>query len=132
MQGPITPEPVLDEVAIQEAIAQRARELWETRGRRDGHAEEDWKQAELEIRSRLDATVPPAKRRIVIKAGDTIYTGEYDPATADWYRPGDLKPGAEIRLQFQDDLMVLNLPPGRQLRARIVKQVKTAAAGAQT
>jgi P-type Cu2+ transporter len=34
---------------IQERIRQRAYELYEQRGRQDGHAEQDWLEAEREI-----------------------------------------------------------------------------------
>lgn len=36
---------------LQERIRQRAYELYETQGRRDGHHQEDWAQAEEEILS---------------------------------------------------------------------------------
>jgi hypothetical protein len=42
----------LTEDVIEEQIRQRAFRLYEERGREDGHAEEDWLQAELEISSR--------------------------------------------------------------------------------
>lgn len=35
--------------ALQEEIRLRAHELYEARGREDGHAEEDWLQAEAEV-----------------------------------------------------------------------------------
>ena len=34
---------------LQEQIRQRAYELYEKRGRRDGHHEQDWAQAEAEL-----------------------------------------------------------------------------------
>jgi len=37
----------------EESIRTRAFQLYEERGMVDGHAEEDWLQAELEIRSRM-------------------------------------------------------------------------------
>jgi Protein of unknown function (DUF2934) len=38
------------EIDAQQKIQQRAYELYEERGREDGHAEEDWLRAEAEIR----------------------------------------------------------------------------------
>jgi hypothetical protein len=37
----------------EEAIRERAYEIYERRGRQDGFAEEDWLQAELELRAEL-------------------------------------------------------------------------------
>jgi Protein of unknown function (DUF2934) len=120
-------EEIIDETAIHEAVEKRARELWELSGRRDGHADEDWKQAEREIRSRVATPGQHGNRRIIVKVGEVTYTGEYDPATAGSYHPGDLQPGAEIRIQFQDDCMLLKLADGRQLQAKIIRTEKAAA-----
>jgi len=38
--------------ALHEEIRLRAHELYEARGREDGHAEEDWLQAEAEVLAR--------------------------------------------------------------------------------
>jgi Protein of unknown function (DUF2934) len=43
-----------DESDIQARIRQRAYELYEERGHHDGHHEEDWAQAEEEIRGEFD------------------------------------------------------------------------------
>jgi hypothetical protein len=120
-------EEVMDESAIHEAVEKRARELWELGGRRDGHADEDWKQAEREIRSRVATAGQQGNRRIIVKVAGVTYTGEYDPATAASYHPGDLQPGTEIRIQFQDDCMLLKLGDGRQLQAKIIRAEKAAA-----
>jgi Protein of unknown function (DUF2934) len=40
--------------SMQERIRRRAYELYEKRGRRDGHHEEDWAQAEEQIRGEHD------------------------------------------------------------------------------
>jgi hypothetical protein len=51
---PSTRAPRLDEptvlIAIEEQIQQRAHQLYEQRGRTDGHELDDWLQAECEIR----------------------------------------------------------------------------------
>ncbi len=113
------------ESSIHEVIAQRARELWELGGRREGHAEEDWKQAESEIRTQLAAHVQVRRRRIVVKTASVIYTGEYDPAAANWYHPGDLRTGSEIQLHFHGDLMIIKFPAGKQLEAKITRREPT-------
>jgi hypothetical protein len=48
--------PAMNEAEVHEAIVRRARALWEQRGRMDGHATEDWAQAEAEIREQLAAS----------------------------------------------------------------------------
>ncbi len=52
---PKDPKPVMDRIKpegsdIEERIRQRAYELYVQRGRQPGHAEEDWRIAEEEIR----------------------------------------------------------------------------------
>jgi hypothetical protein len=42
-----------------EAIARRAYELYESRGREDGQDQEDWFQAEREVRGRSSSPVKP-------------------------------------------------------------------------
>ncbi len=41
---------------LESAIRARAYELYERRGRQDGHAQADWFQAEAEVRSRFSRT----------------------------------------------------------------------------
>jgi DNA relaxase NicK len=41
------------EIGMEERIRQRAYELYEERGREEGHAEEDWLRAEAEVRKPL-------------------------------------------------------------------------------
>jgi hypothetical protein len=62
----VTPELVGDKAPIltlglEEQIRARAYELYEQRGRQDGHHEDDWRQAEAEILAReLKKTTPKA------------------------------------------------------------------------
>lgn len=50
------PIAIVEDARIEEAIRQRAYELFETRGREEGHELEDWLRAEKEItRSKSDA-----------------------------------------------------------------------------
>jgi hypothetical protein len=47
----------------QDRIAARAHQLYMERGREDGHAEEDWLQAEREVNAALEEESRDAKRR---------------------------------------------------------------------
>ena len=53
---------------IFDAVARRAYEIFERRGRADGHHEEDWRQAESELVFPLVVTVTDAGRRLAIAA----------------------------------------------------------------
>jgi hypothetical protein len=97
-------------------IAQRARELWEARGRIDGHANEDWLQAEAEVR----AGDGPRLSFIQVRFKGRIYTGEYDAAQCS-YRPGELRKGERIAVSFDRETMYLKFSDGRGLMARIVR-----------
>jgi hypothetical protein len=114
------PADLADDNSIHEAIAHRARELWEERGCVDGHAEEDWARAEAEIRKRVAMRNKAVTRRILVKAGETVYTGEYDASAH--YSPGELCEGEQIRLHFSGEKMWIQLGGGRELETRIVKR----------
>lgn len=49
--------------SIQQLIQARAYELYEERGRQDGHEEEDWLQAEQEVLSKTGPGAPPKSRQ---------------------------------------------------------------------
>src|SRR5579884_2111142 len=68
MATSVVSEALTSDGSIHEAIVRRAREIWQEHGCIDGHAEEDWAQAEAEIRGRL-AAHRTSIRRIVVKAG---------------------------------------------------------------
>jgi hypothetical protein len=121
MATSVIPEPLTSD--SHEAIARRAREIWQEHGCVDGHAEEDWAQAEEEIRSRV-AGPKTATRRIVVKAGSFLYTAEYELARAA-YHPGELVPGEPIRLHFEGQKMWLRLPDGRELETRVIRKENT-------
>ncbi len=108
--------------AFHDAVARRARELWELRGRVDGHAQEDWAQAEAEVRlaEALSAEGAPARAYMKVKVGDSIYIAEYD-RTAD-YTPGELKRGDSVAIRIEQDRMYIKLSHGRELVTRIVEK----------
>lgn len=115
MESPVQLDP-----AIHEAIVRRARELWEQRGRIDGHADEDWAQAEAEVKQRLAKASPAAPAFLAVKANGCIYTCRYDRIN-DTYRPGDLMAGESIRLRFDGDKLYLKVR-GRELETTIVRR----------
>ena len=47
----VTSEP--QDIELEEQIRLRAYELYETRGRQDGHEMEDWLQAETELKEKM-------------------------------------------------------------------------------
>jgi hypothetical protein len=52
MKKPLAPVRTMAEANLQEEIRLRASELYEERGREDGHDVEDWLRAEAEITGR--------------------------------------------------------------------------------
>jgi hypothetical protein len=112
--------PVMDESTIHEAIVRRARELWEQRGRVDGHAEEDWAQAEAEVRRQLPPTKTGRAAFLAVKANGYIYTCRYD-RNSDAYKPGDLAAGEAIQLRFEGEKLYLRLRD-HELETTIVRR----------
>ena len=53
---------------IRDAVARRAYEIYERRGRGDGHHEEDWRQAEVELLYPLAVTVADAGECLTVAA----------------------------------------------------------------
>jgi len=124
MATSVVSEALTSDGSIHEAIVRRAREIWQEHGCIDGHAEEDWAQAEAEIRGRL-AAHRTSIRRIVVKAGSFLYTAEYAVSDTTAYHPGELGPGEPIRLHFERDKMWLRLSGGRELETRIIRKENT-------
>ncbi|HET7440187.1 MAG TPA: DUF2934 domain-containing protein [Terriglobales bacterium] len=126
--------------ALKEIIAQRARELYESRGREEGHALEDWLRAEAEVMANVGAPQKPPDEpsrvepaRIPprtpskpaffnVRVDDVIYTVQYDPEGCDSYRPGMLKNGQPVELRFEDDRIFMKLPNSKELEAKVVKK----------
>jgi hypothetical protein len=112
--------PVMDERAVHEAIVRRARELWEQRGRVDGHADEDWAQAEAEVRQQLGQPKAASPAFLAVKANGYVYTCRYD-RNSDIYQPGDLAAGEAIRLRMDGDKLYLKVHD-RELETTIVRR----------
>lgn len=111
---------VTDERAVHDAIVRRARELWEQRGRVDGHADEDWAQAEAEVRQQLAQPKVASPAFLAVKANGYVYTCRYD-RNSDIYQPGDLVAGEAIRLRIDGDKLYLKVRD-RELETTIVRR----------
>ena len=59
----------------------------------------------------------------MVKLDGVTYTGEYDSQHCDGYLPGEFASGAPTRIRFEQDKMYIQRPNGKELEARIVKQV---------
>ena len=114
---------VIDEAARHEATVRRARELWELRGRIDGHAEEDWAQAEAEVRKQMGETRPASQAFLSIKGQRFVYTCRYDRNGAA-YHPGDIVPGQTIRFRVVEGKLFLKVGDNRELETTVIKKVE--------
>jgi hypothetical protein len=121
----VTDDPVLDEAALHEAIAHRARELWELRGRVDGHANEDWVQAEAEVRKRFSQPRVASPAFLSVKGQRFVYTCRYDRNCTD-YRPGDIAPGQIVQFRVAEGKLYLKVRDDRELETLITGKVEVA------
>jgi hypothetical protein len=115
--------PAMTEAEVQQAIVRRARELWEKRGRIDGHANEDWTQAEAEIREQLAASRDASSAFLAVKCHAFVYTCRYDRNCVA-YRPGDFAPGDPIRFRVTDGKLFLKLTDSRELETTIIRKIE--------
>jgi hypothetical protein len=115
--------PARNEGEVHEAIVRRARELWEQRGRIDGHASEDWAQAEAEIREQLAASRGASAALLSVKCHAFVYTCRYDRNCVA-YRPGDFAPGDPIHFRVADDKLYLKLSDGDELETTIIRKIE--------
>ena len=109
-----------EEVALREAITKRAHELWEQRGCVDGHAEEDWAQAEAEVREALARQTHVWTGLLQVRAGNVVYTCRYDKKCGA-YKPGELSRGEPVHLRFIGEKIYLKIR-GRELETTIVRR----------
>src|SRR5579864_2353426 len=88
---------------LNEAIGRRAREIYEKSGKIPGHDVENWVRAETEI---LNEQRRGARRSAVVVRVDGVkYVGEYGPASADGYTPGEFAKGDPVPVRFDGDHM---------------------------
>jgi hypothetical protein len=114
---------------LRELIARRARELWEQRGRADGHAEEDWLQAETEVLQARQREAASKTCFIVVKFAGSVYTAAYDTEHCEGYRPGELRKGTPVPVRLADDKIYIKRPNGKELEATILKRQPALEAG---
>ena len=107
---------------LRDAIAQRAREIYDRSGRVPGHDVENWVQAEAEI-LREYAERSARKRAIKVRVNGVEYIGEYSPELSDGYTPGEFSGGHLIPVRFVGDKMFVKRPNGKELETTIVKKV---------
>jgi hypothetical protein len=107
---------------LQNAIRARAKQLYQQGGGAPGHDFENWCRAESEV---LQESAAPAFARpaVVIHVGSVVYTGEYDAASADGYRPGEWMAGDRIPVRLEGDKLFLRRPNGRELETSVVKRI---------
>jgi len=117
---PAAPAPSLGD--LHEAIAQRAREIYERNGRVAGHDVDNWCQAEAEI-LREYAERPARKKAVKVRVNGVEYVGEYSPELADGYTPGEFGGGNLVPVRFDGDKMFVKRPNGKELETTIVKRV---------
>lgn len=110
-------------IDLQDAIRQRAEEIYIRNGRIAGRDLENWAQAESEIRAEAAASQVECRRAIVIRINGTQYVGEYRAEISDGYLPGEFEAGAPIPVRLENDKMFVTRPDGRELETTIVKKI---------
>jgi hypothetical protein len=106
---------------VQAAIRRRATELYQRSGAAEGHDVENWYQAEAEILR--ETAAHPVRRAIIVNVEGVVYTGEYEPASAEGYTPGEWKAGDHVPIRVEGDKLFLRRPNGRELKTSIVKRI---------
>lgn len=106
---------------LHEAIGRRAREIYEKSGRIPGRDLENWVRAEAEILHERKEVAH--KSAVVVRVNGVQYVGEYRPALADGYAPGEFAKGDLVPVRFEGDQMFVRRPNGKELATRIVRQL---------
>jgi len=106
---------------LEEAIRQRAQEIYIRNGRTAGRDMDNWAQAEQEIRR--ESAEPATRNAIVIRVDGTQYIGEYNQQTSDGYLPGEFSPGVSVPVRLRGNKMLILRPNGKVLETTIVKTV---------
>ncbi|HUO26735.1 MAG TPA: DUF2934 domain-containing protein [Candidatus Aquilonibacter sp.] len=105
---------------VQNAIRQRAQQIYERSGRIPGRDLENWTRAEAEILHEYAARA--SRKAILIGVEGVVYTGEYEVAAAGGYTPGEWRAGDPVAVRFQGDRMFLLRRNGEELETRIVQK----------
>ena len=104
---------------LEEAIRQRAQEIYIRNGRTPGRDMDNWAQAEQEIRR--ESAKPAIRRAIVVKVEGAQYIGQYNLESSEGYVPGEFGTGAPVPVRFHGDKMFVKRPNGKILETTIVK-----------
>ena len=105
---------------LQEAIGRRAREIYEKSGRIAGRDIENWIRAEAEILSEQKSA--DRKSAVVIRVEGVQYVGEYRPAQAEGYAPGEFSAGDPVPIRFEGDQMFVRRRNGKELATKLVRK----------
>ena len=105
---------------LEEAIRQRAQEIYIRNGRTPGRDMDNWAQAEQEIRRESE---PATRKAIVIRVNGKQYIGEYNQQTCDGYLPGEFSPGVSVPVRLRGNQMLILRPNGKVLETTIVSVV---------
>ncbi len=106
----------------QEAVRNRAEEIYIRSGRVPGRDRENWTQAEREIAQEMLSRVSK-RTAVIVKVNGVEYVGEYSPASSGGYQPGEIAHGGAVGVRIEGDTMYLLRPNGKELRTTIVKKV---------
>lgn len=115
------PLPQTSSLELQNAIRHRAEEIYERGGRIEGRDLDNWREAEAEVLREYASRA--ARKAIVVNVEGVVYTGEYEPASADGYTPGEWHAGDPVPVRFQGDRMYIRRRNGKELETDIVKRI---------
>ncbi len=105
---------------LNEAIGRRAREIYEKSGRIAGRDLDNWVKAEAEILSEQKRSA--RRSAVVVRVDGVQYVGEYRPASADGYSPGEFAKGDLVPVRFDGSQMFVKRHNGKELATSIVSQ----------
>lgn len=105
---------------LNEAIGRRAREIYEKSGRIAGRDLENWVKAEAEILREQKRSA--LRSAVVVRVDGVQYVGEYRPASAGDYTPGEFAKGDPVPVRFDGNQMFVTRHNGKELATRIVSQ----------
>jgi hypothetical protein len=113
--------PVPRSSELQEAIRNRAEEIYVRKGRIPGCDLENWTQAEEEIARECGNSM--RRTAIVVDVDGVQYVGEYASESCDGYQPGEFGLGQDISIRFEADKLFLKRPNGKELETTIVDKI---------
>ena len=106
---------------LQEAIRRRAEEIFKRTGKLPARDLQNWAQAEAEILREFSAAT--RRTAVVVKVNGVQYVGEYLPAAANGYRPGEFSAGASVPIRFEGEKMFVIRGNGTELETTVVNRI---------